>query len=314
MNPRTKTALVQEVRRAAIHHGAFRNEAAMVESLAESCRGKRTTLLTGSYTVREGPLTPAGDRRLLGLDMFLTIELCARVYRKCAESGIETPAIVLLPNDIAPGIFSSSEETQAFKRGYVLPGEVRALLMAAGLTQEPLYFFARRFDSPKDIQRELRLLRARIAEGSEKLIVTFESYAENLAAKSLKRGKLSNPRTILACSSSKEKGVIAPAVIVDNLSEDSEPRHENRDVKLTHPNGAPFCSFLAATLFRELEKLGFEQMLNTFVPEEYPCVDKAAIAYRHLYEGKMRIRNIYLAMRSAELSEGVDVIHDNTIL
>lgn len=303
------TRLIREVRRAPIRHSAFSSEAALLDHLAESCRGKRIAMLTGNYTIREGPLTPPGDRRLLGPDMMLTIELCARVYEKCAETGIETPAIVLIPNDIAPGTFSSFEEAQAFKSAYVVPSEIRGVLAAAGLTHEPLYFFTRHFDSPKDIQCELRLLRARIAEGSEKLIVTFESFAENLAAKSLKRGRIRNAETIQLCDRTHYKRVVAPAEIIDNLSEDHEPTSLSADIQLTHANGAPYCSFLAATLFSEFERLGFQQMLNTFVPEEYPCVDKAAIAYRHLYEGKMRIRNIYL-----ESDGGALIVHDNTIL
>jgi hypothetical protein len=298
-----KNAVAETIRSAVFTPRGFKDQAALVESIAYSCRGKRTAMITGNYTVKEGPDTLESDPRLLGHEMLLTIELAGRVYGRCVELGIEPPAIVLVPNDIAPGIFQSNEEERAFKASYKVPGEITAVLSAHGLTREPLYFFLRDFaKSTKSIKSWAKMVRKQVREDKEKLIVMFESFAQNLASRALARGKIMHENEI-GDGTGGVKQILAPATVKDSFS--GEAMLTNTAVSVIQPNGAPFCSFLAATLFREFEALGFGQMVNTFVMQEYPCVDKAAAAYKYMYEGKMTIRNIYL--------EGTTVEVDNTI-
>ncbi len=298
----TKDA-VRKAQEATFRPAGFKDEKALVESIARGCRGRRTAMITGNYTVKEGPETVEGDPRLLGPEMLLTIELAGRVYAKCLELGIEPPAIILLPNDIAPGIFQSNQEERAFKAGYRMPDEIRAVLSAHGLGQEPLYFFVREFTKTTKITSSWAMeMRRRLRDGSDKLVVIFESFAQNLAAKALKRGKEMHENEICKGPGGTRQ-IVAPANVTDTFS--GETMLSNTLVSIAHPNGAPFCSFLAASLFKEFEKLGFRHMVNTFVTQEYPCVDKAAAAYRYMHNGKMTIRNIYL--------EGEEVMADSTI-
>src|SRR5271157_1540326 len=106
-------ALLEKVHAARISPKGFQSEEAMVDDMVQSCRGKRTLMLTGNYTVREGPNTEPGDPRLLGDGMLLTIELCARAYKRCVEAGVEPPTVLLVPNDIVPETFQSFEEERA---------------------------------------------------------------------------------------------------------------------------------------------------------------------------------------------------------
>lgn len=281
----------------------YQNEEAMLDSIVNNCRGKQTLMQTGNYVVREGPNVESGDPRLLGEGMLMTIELCARVYRRCVDAGVWPPAILLIPNDIVPETFQSFAEERAFKKGYEVPAEIRALLAAAGMTQEPIYFFNRDFErSGKDTTKEFVAIRNRIAGGTEKLIVMFESFAQNLAAKALREGKMKHAKDIQSGSSGRKMAIV-PANIFDTFS--GKPRLSPQAVTITNPNGAPFCSFLAATLFREFERLGYENMISTMVKEEYPCLDKATASYKYHFEGKMAIRNIYL--------DGASVVVDSTI-
>jgi hypothetical protein len=260
-------------------------------------------ILTANYTVKEGPETKEGDPRLLGEQMLLTIELAARVYGRCMDIGVETPAIILLPNDIAPGIFPDNAEARAFKASYSVPSEIISILSNRGLCEEPAYFFLKDFSLPeKRRAAQFRSMRKRLKDGSLKLAVIFESYAQNLASKILRRGRMDRSEAIEEGSNGARQ-IFVPAGITDTFS--GELQLASSLVTITNPNGAPFCSFLAATLFREFESFGFERMVNTFVMNEYPCVDKAAAAYKYMYGGKMSIRNIYL--------EGANVVVDSTI-
>ncbi|NYZ77172.1 hypothetical protein H0O02_02550, partial [Candidatus Micrarchaeota archaeon] len=266
-----KSELIAKIKNMRITPKGFASEAALLESIVNSCSGKRTIMLTGNYAVKEGPNITTGDPRLLGEDMFLTIELCARVHQKCAQQGIEPPALLLLPNDIVPGTFSCNAEERRFKEEFRLPEEISVLLRTSGMDCMPLYFFARDFSkTPKEINKELGAVRRQIRGGTEKLIVTFESFAQNVAGVALKRKFPDHPFEEIP---SHGKRTIAYANIADTFS--NEPLFSAVAVTITNPNGAPYCSFLAATLFHNLEKLGFQQMINTFVMEEYPCVDKA---------------------------------------
>ncbi len=318
-----KKALVAKVQAAKITPKGFHSEEAMLDNIVtmvRTCPKKRTLMLTGNYVVRDGPNVGPGDPRLLGHEILLTIELCARAYKRCVEAKVEPPTILLVPNDIVPETFESFEEERAFKKEYEVPAEIRVLLAAAGMIQEPLYFFNRNFEKTgHDTASELALMRKRIAQGSEKLVVVFESFAQNLAAKALKKGTVKHAEDMQSESSGRRRAII-PTSIIDTFSMQprvclygteswlelgDKPRLSSTGVPITNPNGAPSCSFLAATLFREFEDLGFELMTNTFVKEEYPCVDKAAAAYRHFHEGRMPIRNIYM--------DGAGVVVDNTI-
>lgn len=295
--------MLTNIREAKFTPKGFKDENALVESITRSCAGKRTAMITGNYTVKDGADTLMGDPRLLGSEMLLTIELAGRVYAKCVELGIEPPTIVLVPNDIAPGVFQSNDEERAFKAVYVLPDEITAILSAHGLSQEPIYFFLRDFTATtKSVKSWSKAMRRHLREGKEKLVVIFESFAQNLASKALARGKIMHGNEI-GDGADGVKQILTPATVRDSFS--GEAMLANTLVSITQQNGAPFCSFLAATLFREFEAFGFEQMVNTFLIQEYPCVDKAAAAYRYMYGGKMTIRNIYV--------DGITVEVDNTI-
>ncbi len=298
--------LVAKVKAARITPKGFYGEEALLDDMVlmvRTCPRQRTLMLTGNYVVREGPNTEPGDPRLLGEEMLLTIELCARAYKRCVEAKVEPPTILLMSNDIVPETFESSEEERAFKKGYEVPAEIREILAAAGITQEPVYFFNRDFDaSGKETAREMAGIRKRIAEGTEKLVVAFESFVQNLAGNVLSRGKIRYAEGIEREPSGRKRAII-PATIVDTFSE--QPQLSPIAVTITNPNGAPYCSFLAATLFRQFENLGFETMTNAFVSQEYPCADKAAASYKHHFGGKMTIRNIYL--------NGASVVVDSTI-
>jgi hypothetical protein len=300
----TRKLIVDRVQAARITPKGFKSEEAMLDSIVQSCRGKRTLMLTGNYAVKEGPNIEQGDRRLLGEDMLLTIELCARAYKRCVDAGVEPPAILLVPNDIIPETFQNFEEERAFKSAYTVPYEIRALLAAAGIAHEPVYFFNRDFNMPGEvIARRVAHIRDKITRGTEKLIVVFESFAQNLAAKALSRGKMKHAEEIESDHTGRKRAIV-PASIVDTYSK--APQNPATAVTITNPNGSPYCSFLAATLFKEFEHLGFQQMVNTFVSEEHPCVDKAAAAYMHFHEGRMPIRNIYL--------DGSRIVVDSTII
>ncbi|MCI0503704.1 hypothetical protein L0Y65_03255 [Candidatus Micrarchaeota archaeon] len=295
--------MLTKIKEAAFRPKGFADENALIEGIARGCKDRRTAMLTGNYTVKEGPETREGDPRLLGEQMLLTIELAARVYGRCMDMGIETPAIILLPNDIAPGIFHDNTEERAFKASYSVPPEIISILSNHGLCEEPACFFLRDFSLPEMMKAaKLRSMRRQLKEGSVKLAAIFESYAQNLASKELRRGRMNNPEAI-EVGLKGAKQILVPVGITDTFS--GELQMASALVSITNPNGSPFCSFLAATLFREFESLGFERMVNTFVMNEYPCVDKAAAAYRYLYGGRMPIRNIYL--------EGADVVVDSTI-
>ncbi|MFH0885301.1 MAG: hypothetical protein V1861_06340 [Candidatus Micrarchaeota archaeon] len=292
-----------KIREAAFRPKGFKDENALLEGIARSCAVRRTIMITGNYTVKEGPDTPLGDPRLLGTEMLLTIELAARAYGRCVKLGIEPPTLVLLPNDIAPGVFESARERMEFKAAYALPQEVREILSAHGLPLEPEYFFNRDSEGAGNgISSWSRQIRKRLRETNGGLVVLFESFAQNLASKALKRGSAGHGEEMVSDGDGGKK-IFTPTDIRDTFS--GEIMLMNTLVSITHSNGAPFCSFLAATLFREFENLGFESMVNTFVMQEYPCVDKAAAAYKYMYGGKMAIRNIYL--------EGATVVLDNTI-
>jgi hypothetical protein len=294
--------MLTKVREAVFRPKGFRDENALVESIARGCAGKRTAMITGNYTVKEGPDTAAGDPRLLGEEMLLTIELAARAYGRCVELGIEPPAIVIVPNDIAPGIFADNQEERQFKAAYTLPREIACVLSAHGLASEPAYLFTRDFATGgRAPASALNGIRRRLKEGTEKLVVIIESFAQNLASKALAKRRAAHIDE--AEAGPEGKRLLAPVPITDTFS--GALSLASPLVRITMPNGAPFCSFLAATLFREFEMLGFERMVNTFVTEEYPCVDKAAAAYKYMYGGKMAIRNIYL--------DGADVKVDSTI-
>ncbi len=297
-----KKASVAKVQASRISPKGFESEEAMLDSIAQSCRGKRSVMLTGNYVVREGPNIEQEDPRLLGEGMLLTVELCARTYRKCVGTGIEPPTLLLVPNDLVPETFASFEEERAFKSAYSIPDEIRAILAATGISQEPVYFFNRDFErAEQETAREFASIRKRISEGAEKLIVLFESFAQNLATRDIGRGKVKHVEDIEIEPSGRRKAII-PSAIVDTFSR--QPQLSPIAITITNPNGAPYCSFLAATLFRQFERLGFDQMINSFVKEEHPCADKAAAAYKYLYEGKMSIRNIYM--------DGASVVVDIT--
>ncbi len=282
----------------------YQNEEAMLDSIVKSCDLKQTLIQTGNYVVREGPNIESGDSRLLGEGMLMTIEFCARIYKRCVDAGVWPPAVLLVPNDIAPETFQSLAEERAFKKGYEIPVEVRALLAAAGMTSKPTYFFNRDFRrTEKETAREFNGIRNRIAAGgTAKLIVIFESFAQNLAAKALRTGRVKHAEDIQSEPSGRRRAIV-PSSIVDTFSR--RPQLSPQAVTITNPNGAPYCSFLAATVFREFERLGFENMISTMVKEEYPCLDKAAASYKYHFEGKMSIRNIYL--------DGASVFADSTI-
>jgi len=303
MTTLAKTPALVTVRNATFKPKGFPDEAALLESIVQSCKGARTAMLTANYVVKEGPNTEPDDPRLLGEKMLLTIELCARVHARCVSLGVDPPALVMVPNDLVPGTFSDLEEARGFKKDYRLPEEIAALLTEAGIRENPVYFFTRDFAKPrKKEESEWKELRRLIRNNGAGLIVVFESFAQNLATKRLNRGHVKHSEEIEKDDSGK-RALIVPAPIVDTFS--SRPQISTTAVTITNPNGSPFCSFLAATLMRELENLGFGQMVNTFVKEEYPCVDKAAAVYKYLYEGKMRVRNIYL--------DGENVVVDNSI-
>jgi hypothetical protein len=296
--------MLKTIRETAITPRGFGSEKALVEGIARSCAGRKTAMITGNYTVMGSPETPEGDPRLLGRGMLLTIELAGRAYGKCVEMGIEPPTVVLLPNDIAPGLFESNREGREFKASYAVPEEITGLLSAHGLVHEPIYFFRRDFDvGQKQATGMLRLIRERLRGDGGNLVVIFESFAQNLASKALKRGRIIHGDEIIAGGGS-GKAVLAPATARDSFS--GQRMLASTLVQITRPNGAPFCSFLAATLFREFEMLGFQQMVNTFVMEEYPCVDKAAAAYKYLYGGRMAIRNIYMNGTTVEVDSTIE--------
>lgn len=281
----------------------FKDENALLEGIARGCALRRTVMVTGNYTPREGPDTPLGDPRLLGIEMLLTIELAARAYGRCVKRGIKPPTIALLPNDIAPGLFDSAQERWDFKAAYSIPLGIGEILSAHGIPLEPEYFFNRDFTGAgKAASSWGRRIRKRLRETDGKLVVLFESFAQNLASKALQRGSAGHADE-MESGVDGGKRIFIPTDIRDTFSR--EIVQANTLVPVTHGNGAPFCSFLAATLFREFESLGFESMVNTFVVQEYPCVDKAAAAYRYMYGGKMAIRNIYL--------DGAEVVVDSTI-
>ena len=89
----TNKALVAKVQAAEIIPKGFKNEAALIESIVDNCRGRRTVMLTGNYVVREGENVKQGDPRLLGEEMLLTIDLCARAVSRCVKAGIAPPAV-----------------------------------------------------------------------------------------------------------------------------------------------------------------------------------------------------------------------------
>ncbi|MEW6749221.1 MAG: hypothetical protein AB1295_05945 [Candidatus Micrarchaeota archaeon] len=279
----------------------FPSERLLIDNIALGCRGEKILMLTGNYTVRAAPDMEEDDSRLLGPEMLLTIDLCVRVFRRCQELGIKPPSLVLLPNDIAPGAFPDFREGQRFKAGYSVPESIQYLLR--GLYLEPIFLFNRDFElSPNEVRVRMEGLRRKISEGYEKLIIIFESYAQNLAAKMLSRRQLFKPGELMTAPD-KSRRLLLPMRFTDNGTVTS--MHSTVQVSITNPNGAPYCSFLAATLFHEFEKMGYTKAVNTFVTYEYPCVDKAAAAYRCIYGGKIPIRNLYL--------EGNEVIFDNTI-
>ncbi|MFH0737139.1 MAG: hypothetical protein V1827_00650 [Candidatus Micrarchaeota archaeon] len=293
---------VEKVKKTAIVPKGFKNEAALVDHIADSCQGKRTLMLTGNYVVGEGEDMLPDDPRLLGEKMLLTIELCLRVRERCIERGIMPPTLLLCPNDIAPGVFNDAEERRAFRVGYSIPEEIAELLKGR-LSEplEPVYMFSRDPGATTvEIESRQMELRRHIHDNHPPLVVLLEGNAQNWASRWLKKTD-SNPRL-----SETREGLktLVSATITDSYSgEPSSP--SSQLVRVTHPNGAPFCSFIAATLFERFETLGFENMVNTFVSEEYPCVDKAAAAYRDIYGGTMTIRNIYL--------DESQVVADNTI-
>jgi len=281
----------------------FKDEAEFIESIVHLCKTKRTVLLTGNYVLKEGPNTESEDKRLLGKSMLLSVELCARVYRRCLESSVRLPTIAILPNDIVPGTFSDNNQVRAFKAKYLLPKEISTILAEAKVPKPPIYFFTRDFDAPQSqIQQRLMQMRKKISEGEGSVVVIFESFVQNLASSALGRGKIQHRKEVTHDSDGSQR-ILSRAIISDSYS--GEEEQESTMVTLTNPNGAPFCSFLAATLFREFERLGFQQIVSSFVVDEYPCVDKAAAAYKYLYGGKMGIRNIHL--------DGRHVIIDNTV-
>jgi hypothetical protein len=295
--------MLTKVREMAFKPRGFKDENALLEGIARGCALRRTVMVTGNYTPREGPDTPLGDPRLLGFEMLLTIELAARAYGRCVELGIEPPTIALLPNDIAPGLFDSAQERRDFKAAYSIPLDIGEVLSAHGIPIEPEYFFNRDFTGAgKAASSWGRQIRKRLRETDGKLVVLFESFAQNLASKALQRGSAGHMDEMVGGVDG-GKRIFAPTDVRDTFSR--ETVLANTLVPITHGNGAPFCSFLAATLFREFETLGFESMVNTFVIQEYPCVDKAAAAYRYMYGGNMAIRNVYL--------EGAEVMIDSTI-
>jgi hypothetical protein len=294
--------MLTKIRSARFRPNGFTDEKSLVEGIAKSCAFRKTAMLTGNYSVKESQGALSGNPRLLGEEMLLTIELAARVYGKCLESGITPPAVIIVPNDIVSGIFQSSEERIDFKAGYVLPGEIATLLGVHGLTQEPAYMFTRDYVSGREDVEVFRRIRQGLKDGSEKLAVIFESYAQNLASRALHRGRIFHEDEIEERPNGR-RALCVPVDVIDTFSQELE--FAASIVTITNPNGAPFCSFAAATLFRMFEKLGFEQMVNTFITNEYPCVDKAATAYRYLYGGTMEIRNIYLNGSAVELDDTI---------
>jgi hypothetical protein len=295
--------MLTKVREMAFKPRGFKDENALLDGIARGCALRRTVMVTGNYTPREGPDTHLGDPRLLGFEMLLTIELAARAYGRCVKMGIKPPTIALLPNDIAPGLFESAQERRDFKTAYSIPRDIGEILSAHGIPIEPEYFFNRDFTGAgKEVPSWGTRIRKRLRETDAKLMVIFESFAQNLASKALHGGSAGHADEMISGVDG-GKRIFAPTDVRDTFSR--EIVLANTLVPITHGNGAPFCSFLAATLFREFERLGFESMVNTFVMQEYPCVDKAAAAYRYMYDGKMTVRNIYLKVAT--------VIVDNTI-
>jgi hypothetical protein len=269
----------------------FPSEAALVENIVGQCRGKKTAMLTGNYALWEGPNIEKGDNRLLGKSMLLTIQLCAKVWHSCIQAGTKPPTIFLLPNDLLPGTFESNEHERRFKANYQVPEEILFVLHSFGLDTEPVHYYLRDFNlDERTVRMHMQLLKRRISGGTEPLVVTFESFLQNQAACAISRGRLIHRSEIQSTPIGKQ--ILTPAQIFDSFS--GGPDLSPVAVRLTHPNGAPFCSLIAATFMHNLELFGFEQAINTFVSEEYPCVDKAAAAYRYMYGGKMAIRNIYL--------------------
>jgi len=270
----------------------FPNETALVESIVHQCVGTRTAMITGNYALWAGPNIEEGDNRLLGTSMLLTIRLCAEVWHLCNEAGINPPTIFIIPNDILPGTFENNEEERKFKATYQLPEEITILFKLAGLCTEPLHYYVQDFGlSDGETYKRMETLRRKIKNCRGDIpVITFESFLQNQATRTIRRGNISHQNEIQSTPIGKQ--ILAPAQIFDSFS--GGPDLSPVAVRLTHPNGAPFCSLIAATFMHNLELLGFEQAINTFVSEEYPCVDKAAAAYRYIYGGKMAVRNIYL--------------------
>jgi hypothetical protein len=275
----------------------FENEKILVDNIVSSCRKRRTAMITGNYVVKEGANTVSGDRRLLGNSMLSTVELCAKVIEECTKEGVQQPVLLIIPNDIVSGTFSSSDERRRYKAEYLLPREITAILRGYGISSKPTYFFTRDFSkSAARIKQEHDRTRREITNGNAEVVVMFESFAQNMASKELRKvGK-----------SSVDKGY--ERIRIALTAKDSfSGKGEERDtaVVIRNPNGSPFCSFIAANIFNEFEKLGFEQMVNTFVIDEHPCVDKAAGAYHSHFKGMMPIRNVYM--------DNNDVLVDNSI-